>query len=38
MKKLTIVLYKEDLRIHDHPALYEGVSEGMVLPILIKKI
>ncbi len=36
MKKLTIVLYKDDLRTHDHPALYEGVKEGSVLPIYIK--
>lgn len=36
MNNLTIVLYKDDLRIHDHPALYEGAKNGKVLPIYIK--
>lgn len=36
MKPLTIVLFKNDLRIHDNPALYEGVKTGNILPIYIK--
>ena len=37
MCKLTIVLYKHDLRIHDHPALYEGAKVGKILPVYIKE-
>src|SRR5699024_4488414 len=36
MNDLTIVLYKDDLRIHDHPALYDGADNGKVLPIYFK--
>ncbi len=36
MKTLTIVLLKDDLRIHDNPALYEAAKVGEILPIYIK--
>ena len=36
MKNLTIVLYKNDLRMHDHPALYHGATNGLILPIYIR--
>lgn len=29
MTKLTIVVFKNDLRIHDHPALYEAAKDGI---------
>lgn len=36
MKTLTIVLFKDDLRIHDNPAFYEAAKVGKILPIYIK--
>lgn len=35
MTKRIIVLLREDLRIHDHPALYRASQEGMVIPLYI---
>ncbi|MFI8576461.1 cryptochrome/photolyase family protein [Rossellomorea aquimaris] len=35
MTKRIIVLIREDLRIHDHPALYRASQEGMVIPLYI---
>ncbi|MGG4169973.1 deoxyribodipyrimidine photo-lyase [Rossellomorea vietnamensis] len=35
MKNPIIVLIREDLRIHDHPALYAACQEGHVIPLYI---
>ncbi|MCA1059664.1 DNA photolyase family protein [Rossellomorea aquimaris] len=35
MKKTIIVLIREDLRIDDHPALFEASQEGNVIPLFI---
>ncbi|MFS0576066.1 deoxyribodipyrimidine photo-lyase [Sporosarcina sp. 179-K 3D1 HS] len=35
MKK-TIVWFRNDLRLHDHPALWEAAQQGAVLPVFIK--
>ncbi|CAN7479028.1 cryptochrome/photolyase family protein [Rossellomorea sp. LjRoot5] len=35
MKDPIIVLIREDLRIHDHPALYSACQEGNVIPLYI---
>ncbi|MCA1061891.1 deoxyribodipyrimidine photo-lyase [Rossellomorea sp. AcN35-11] len=35
MTKRIIVLIREDLRIHDHPALYKASQEGSVIPLYI---
>lgn len=34
MKK-TIVLFRKDLRIHDHPPLYYAAERGVVIPVFI---
>ncbi|KSU59472.1 deoxyribodipyrimidine photolyase [[Bacillus] enclensis] len=35
MTKTTIVLIRQDLRLHDHPALYHASKEGLVIPLYI---
>ena len=35
MKK-TIVLFRNDLRLHDQPALWAAANEGIVIPVFIK--
>lgn len=35
MNKRIIVLFRDDLRIHDHPALHEAATAGTVLPLYI---
>ncbi|MBN8192613.1 deoxyribodipyrimidine photo-lyase [Bacillus sp. NTK074B] len=35
MDKSIIVLFREDLRIHDNPALYSACQEGNVVPLYI---
>ncbi len=34
-KDRIIVLFREDLRLHDHPALYEATKTGEVIPLYI---
>ncbi|WP_456277256.1 cryptochrome/photolyase family protein [Bacillus sp. AK128] len=34
MKKI-IVWFRKDLRLHDHPALWEAAQQGMVIPVFI---
>ena len=36
MSELTIVLFNNELRIHDNPALYRASEEGRVIPVYIK--
>jgi deoxyribodipyrimidine photo-lyase type I len=31
----TIVLFRQDLRLADHPALWAGAQRGPVLPVFI---
>ncbi|GKV55156.1 deoxyribodipyrimidine photo-lyase [Sporosarcina sp. NCCP-2222] len=33
--KTTIVWFRKDLRLHDHPALFEAASLGKVIPVFI---
>ena len=35
MKKI-IVWFRKDLRLHDHPALWEATQQGMVIPVFIR--
>ena len=35
MKK-TIVWFRNDLRLHDNPALWEAAQQGLVIPIFIQ--
>ncbi|BAQ09220.1 deoxyribodipyrimidine photolyase [Bacillus sp. OxB-1] len=35
MKKKTIVWFRNDLRLHDHPALWEASRSGAVIPVYI---
>ncbi|MGM0753294.1 MAG: cryptochrome/photolyase family protein [Bacillota bacterium] len=35
MSKCIIVLIRQDLRLHDHPALYKASQEGKVIPLYI---
>ncbi|WP_299739892.1 deoxyribodipyrimidine photo-lyase [Rossellomorea sp. y25] len=35
MTKSIIVLIRQDLRLHDHPALYKASQEGKVIPLYI---
>ncbi|WP_347317912.1 deoxyribodipyrimidine photo-lyase [Rossellomorea sp. RS05] len=35
MDKLTIVVLRDDLRLHDHPALTHALKKGPVLPLYI---
>lgn len=30
-----VVLFRLDLRLHDHPALYQAAQDGMILPIFV---
>lgn len=30
-----VVIFRQDLRLHDHPALYQAVQDGMILPIFV---
>ncbi|QFG00664.1 deoxyribodipyrimidine photo-lyase [Psychrobacillus glaciei] len=34
MRKI-IVWFRKDLRLHDHPALWEAIQQGIVIPIFI---
>lgn len=35
MKDIVIVWFRQDLRIHDNPALYEACRRGQVIPVYI---
>ena len=35
MMKRTIVWFRNDLRLHDNPALLEAAKEGIVIPVFI---
>lgn len=30
-----VVIFRQDLRLHDHPALYQAVQDGIILPIFV---
>ena len=34
-RQLTIVWFRQDLRIHDNPALFEAAKNGQILPVYI---
>ena len=35
MEKTIIVWFRKDLRVHDNPALWEAVHQGIVIPVFI---
>ena len=35
MQKNVVVWFRQDLRLHDNPALHEAVKQGNVLPVFI---